>query len=77
MATFNREDAQRFQDDVLSRVRDMERMLDTEVNTYYRNDPVDDENDYYENLRGLDNYLRDAYKRLDRILTDIENRLKN
>lgn len=75
MAEFNREEAQRFQDQIINRVRELERMLDTEVVQYYRADAVDDETDYYENLRGLKNYLREAYQRLDRLLTEIEQRL--
>ena len=75
MADFNRESAQEFQTGIVNRVRDMERMLDTEVVQYYTADQVDNEADYYENLRGLRNYLRDAYQRLDTILTDIDSRL--
>lgn len=54
----------------------MELMLDKEVLQYYREDRVDSAEDYYENLRGLRNYLRDAYQRLDRMLTDIDRRLE-
>lgn len=75
MADFNLEEAQRFQGEILTRVRDMEQMLDREVLQYYRADQVDSEDDYYENLRGLRNFLKDAYSRLDRMLTDIERRL--
>ena len=76
MADFDKDEAQQFQEETIRRVREMQRMLDSEVTQYYRNDPVDNEKDYYENLRGLRTYLRDAYQRLDRILTDIENRLR-
>ena len=76
MADFNKEEAQQFQSSVVARVRDMQRMLDTEVVQYYNNDRVDNEADYYENLRGLSRFLRDAYQRMDRVLTDIDNRLR-
>ncbi len=75
MADFNQERAQEFQSSVISRVREMQRMLDAEVVQYYTSDRVDNEADYYENLRGLRNYLRGAYQRLDQILTDIDSRL--
>jgi hypothetical protein len=75
MADFNLEEAQQFQTETLSRVREMQRMLDTEVTAYYSRDRVDNEADYYENLQGLRNYLKDAYGRLDRVLTDIDRRL--
>lgn len=76
MAEFHREEAQQFQSGILNRVREMELMLDKEVLQYYREDRVDSAEDYYENLRGLRNYLRDAYQRLDRMLTDIDRRLE-
>ncbi len=76
MADFNQERAQEFQSSVISRVREMQLMLDAEVVQYYTSDRVDNEADYYENLRGLRNYLRGAYQRLDQILTDIESRLR-
>ena len=72
MADFNREDAQRFQDSILARVRETERMLDREVLEYYRNDKVENAEDFYENLRGLHNYLKRAYSDLDRLMNDIE-----
>jgi hypothetical protein len=72
MAEFNRDEAQRFQDSILLRVREMERVLDREVLEYYRNDRVDNSEDFYENLRGLHNYLKRAYDTLDRLMNDIE-----
>ena len=75
MAEFNKEEAQRFQDHILDRIRELERMIDRDVTGYYRSDRVDDENDCYENLRGLHKYLRDAYHRLGEILNDIERRM--
>lgn len=75
MAEFDLQSAQEFQSRVIERVRQMERMLDAEVIAYYREDRVDSEQDARENLRGLHNYLKRAYKDLDRILTDIEYRL--
>lgn len=76
MAEYDQEEAQKFQDDIVRRVRETERMLDTEVIQYYTNDRVDGESDYYENLRGLRNYLRDAYRRFDQMMIDIDRRLE-
>lgn len=75
MADFNIERAQEFQSGIISRVREMERILDAEVIRYYTDDRVDNEADYYENLRGLRNYLRGAAQRLDGMLVDIDSRL--
>jgi len=77
MAYFNQEETQRFQDSVLERVREMERMLDTQVLEYYRNDRVDSYDDYKENLQGLHNYLKRAYQTLDRLLNEIESRQRS
>lgn len=66
--------SQTFQTYVIERVREIQRMLDREVVEYYRADRVDDEADATENLRGLHNYLKRAYKSLDALLTEIENR---
>lgn len=75
MPDFNLSDAQAFQNRVIERVREMQRMLDREVVGYYRADQVDNEQDARENLRGLHNYLKRVYKDLDQLLTEIERRL--
>lgn len=77
MAEFNREAAQSFQDGIIIRVRDMERMLDREVLQYYKSDQVDNYADYKENLQGMHNYLKRAYAEIDKLLTDIEWRQNN
>jgi len=69
------EGAQAFQNKVIERIREMERMLDSEVIAYYKADRVDDETDARENLRGIHNYLKRAYRDLDQLLTEIERRL--
>ncbi|OGE79413.1 MAG: hypothetical protein A2751_05255 [Candidatus Doudnabacteria bacterium RIFCSPHIGHO2_01_FULL_46_14] len=74
MPEFDRHAAQAFQNRIIERVREMERMLDNEVIGYYTEDRVDNEADARENLRGLHNYLKRAYQDLDRLMTDIENR---
>ncbi len=76
MAEFNLDDARQFQSSILERVRGMERVLDREVLEYYRADGVHDEEDFYENLRGLHTYLKRAYDALDKMLDDIEYRRK-
>ena len=75
MAEFDQENAQAFQNRVIERVREMERMLDSEVIAYYREDRLDDEEDARENLRGIHNYLKRAHRELDQLLTEVEHRL--
>lgn len=75
MAEFNLSDAQSFQNRIIERVRETERMLDNEVIAYYKADQVDSEENMYENLRGMHNYLKRAYADLGQLLTDIEYRL--
>ena len=72
MAEFDLGSAQGFQNQIVERVREMERMLDKEVIGYYTQDRVDSQEDASENLRGLHTYLKRAYTDLDRLMTDIE-----
>jgi hypothetical protein len=74
MADFNLEEAQKFQTRMIESVKDIERGLDRDVLKYYTDDTVDDEKDYYENLRGLHDFMRVAYRRLGDLLTEIERR---
>ncbi len=74
MADFNLAEAQAFQSRVIERVREIERMLDSEVIAYYRADRVDNEADARENFRGLHDYLRRAYRDFDQLLTEVEQR---
>jgi len=74
MADFNLEEAQQFQSRIIDGVRETERGLDRDVLQYYTNDRVDSETDYYENLKGLHNYLKIAYHRLGDLMTEIEGR---
>ena len=74
MAEFDIENAQAFQNEVIERVREMERTLDREVIAYYQDDKVDNAEDARENLKGLHKYLKDAYASLDRLLDEIEKR---
>lgn len=75
MPPFNKESAQAFQSSIVSRVRELQRMIDQDVVHYYTRDRVDDERDYYENLRGLSRFLGNASQRIDGILRDIRSRL--
>lgn len=74
MADFNLEEAQKFQTRMIESVKDIERGLDRDVLKYYTDDRVDNEADYYENLRGLHDFMRVAYRRLGDLLTEIERR---
>ena len=74
MTEFDLRSAQEFQDHVITRVREIEQVLDREVIAYYQADRVDDEQDAGENLRGLHNYLKRIYRDLDVLLTEIEKR---
>lgn len=74
MAEFNLEEAQAFQNRIIDRVRETQRMLDRDVIEYYRQDRVESSQDMYENLHGLHNYLKRSYDELGRLMTEIENR---
>jgi len=75
MADFNKDEAQKFQSEIIERVQETERMLDRDVIEYYTSDRVDSEEDYYENLRGLHKFLKEGYFRIGQLLSDIERRI--
>ncbi len=76
MPDFNLEEAKRYQNELVEKARLIRDELQKEVIDYYYADQVDDEQDAADNLRGLHKYFKDLYRKLDRILSDIESRVR-
>ena len=75
MSDFSIQNAQQYQDSLVQRAKDMRAELEREVINYYTDDRVDNEADAKENLRGIHRFLKDIYKRLDKILYEIEGKV--